>query len=255
MSPGTVLSCCLLLCLLIKHLDAQLPGSQEVIADTRWGRIIGLRRKTRALVDYYSFEGVPYALPPLGLLRLAKPVPLIGRTLSPYRAFAVKPSCYGIGVFGPVSEDCLYLDIYVPSLPHLGRRSVMVYLHGGGFVAGIPQPSMDALMTDGSSIVVFVHYRLGLFGFLSAAESFLKGNYGLWDQTMALRWVKTNIDAFDGDPGRVTIFGNSAGAASVAYHVLVPPSKGQKMVQILFFSLSWTVKPTHSQVHASLMQT
>ena len=94
----------MLLCLLIKDLDAQLPGSQEVIADNRWGRIIGLRRKTRALVDYHSFEGVPYALPPLGLLRLANPVPLIGRTLSPYRVFAVKPSCYGIGVFGPVSD-------------------------------------------------------------------------------------------------------------------------------------------------------
>ncbi|KAK3803029.1 hypothetical protein RRG08_008398 [Elysia crispata] len=142
------------------------------------------------------------------------------------RAYEVKPSCYGVGVIGPVSEDCLYLDIYVPGRPYPGSRSVMVFFHGGGFVAASPQPSMDALMAQGDAIVVFVHYRLGPFGFLSAAESFLKGNYGLWDQTMALRWVRSNIAGFGGDPRRITIFGSSAGAASVAYHALAPPSKG-----------------------------
>ena len=226
MSPDTVLSCCLLLCLLITYLDAKQFSSLEVIADTRWGRIIGERKTIEELLEYYSFEGIPYALPPVGDLRLAKPVSIMGRIFRPYRANAVKPGCYGFS-HGSASEDCLYLDIYVPALPHRGLRAVMVYFHGGSFVHAFKKPYMVSWMSQGSSVIVFVHYRLGPFGFLSAADSFLKGNYGLWDQTMALRWVKSNIYAFGGDPGRVTIFGNSAGAASVAYHVLAPPSKGQ----------------------------
>ncbi|GFS20612.1 carboxylic ester hydrolase [Elysia marginata] len=225
LTPGPALLLCLqLLFALVQHLQAQLD-TPEVIADTSWGRIYGQRKKTRDALEYYSFEGIPYALPPLGFLRFAKPVPVIGRTLNPYKAYAVKPSCYGVGVTGPVSEDCLYLDIYVPGTPHQRRKSVMVFFHGGGFVTATPQPSVDAIMSQGGTILVVVHYRLGPFGFLSGAERFLKGNFGLWDQTMALRWVRSNIAAFGGDPGKVTIFGSSAGAASVAYHVLAPPSK------------------------------
>ncbi|RUS76808.1 hypothetical protein EGW08_015426 [Elysia chlorotica] len=233
-TPGQTLLCYLLLCAVVKQLEAQLNPA-PVIVDTLWGRIYGQTRKTRTGVDYYSFEGVPYALPPIGFLRFAKPVPLIGRTSTPYKAYKVKPSCYGVGVIGPASEDCLYLDIYVPGTPYRGRRSVMVFFHGGGFVAASPQPSMDALMSQGEAIVVFVHYRLGPFGFLSAAESFLKGNYGLWDQSMALCWVRTNIAGLGGDPARVTIFGSSAGAASVSYHVLAPPSKGHNAVALGYY--------------------
>ena len=257
MTPGLILLFYLLLCAPVKLLEAQL-NSAPVIADTRWGRIYGQLKKTRNAQDFYSFEGIPYALPPVGFLRFAKPVPLIGRSLTPYRAYEVKPSCYGVGVIGPVSEDCLYLDIYVPGRPYPGSRSVMVFFHGGGFVAASPQPSMDALMAQGDAIVVFVHYRLGPFGFLSAAESFLKGNYGLWDQTMALRWVRSNIAGFGGDPRRVTIFGSSAGAASVAYHALAPPSKGQSRVlcnlRVFLFSLGVdAVGRTSGLVKSSLL--
>ncbi|GFN97437.1 carboxylic ester hydrolase [Plakobranchus ocellatus] len=214
------------LCLLSNYVCA-MSQQVPVIADIWWGRIQGLQKRTQSGSMYYSFEGIPYAQPPVGRLRFAKPLPLTRKSPGVYEAHTAKPSCFGVGVIGPASEDCLYLDIYVPAptsqFSH--GRSVMVFLHGGGFVAFSGQLSMEALMSRGVAIVVFVHYRLGPFGFLSTGEKDLPGNFGLWDQNMALRWVRGNIASFGGNPSSVTIFGHSAGGASVAYHVLAPPSK------------------------------
>ncbi|KAK5851742.1 hypothetical protein PBY51_023270 [Eleginops maclovinus] len=134
------------------------------------------------------------------------------------------------------SEDCLYLNIWIPH----GRAvssglPVMVWIYGGGFLAG---GSMGANFMDnylyngkeiadrGNVIVVTLGYRVGTLGFLSTGESDLPGNYGLWDQQAAIAWVNRNIRGFGGDPENVTIFGESAGGASVSFQTLTPHNKG-----------------------------
>ena len=108
-----------------------------------------------------------------------------------------------------------------------GSNSVMIWIHGGGFTVGSAifyRPS--ELVTENDVIVVVIQYRLGVLGFLSSGDDVAPGNYGLMDQTLAIRWVKDNIRAFGGDPDSMTIFGESAGAASVGYQVLSPMSRG-----------------------------
>ncbi|NXM41754.1 CEL lipase, partial [Gymnorhina tibicen] len=135
------------------------------------------------------------------------------------------------------SEDCLYLNIWIPQ----GRRQistklpVMVFIYGGAFLVGGSQGAnfLDNYLYDGEEIavrgnviVVTVNYRLGPLGFLSTGDENLPGNYGLKDQHMAIAWVKRNIKAFGGDPDNITIFGESAGAVSVSLQTLSPKNKG-----------------------------
>ncbi|XP_068430033.1 bile salt-activated lipase-like [Clinocottus analis] len=134
------------------------------------------------------------------------------------------------------SEDCLYLNIWVPH----GRTvstdmPVMVWIYGGGFLAG---GAMGANFLDnylysgqeiadrGNVIVVTLNYRVGTLGFLSTGESDLPGNYGLWDQQAAIAWVHRNIRSFGGDPDNITLFGESAGGASVSFQTITPHNKG-----------------------------
>ena len=133
-----------------------------------------------------------------------------------------------------VSEDCLYLNVWTPSLETTSKLPVIVFIHGGGFGSGsgaIPIYDGENL-AGGGVVVVTINYRLGVFGFLAhpelTAESphHSSGNYGLLDQIAALRWVKKNIAAFGGDPDQVTIWGQSAGAFSVAALVASPEAKG-----------------------------
>ena len=102
----------------------------------------------------------------------------------------------------------------------------MVWIHGGGFLNGVAATyTPSELVTEDDVIVVVIQYRLDVFGFLSSGDDTVKGNFGLWDQNLALRWVKTNIGAFGGDPESMTIFGESAGAASAGLQMLSPASK------------------------------
>nr|KAG5710089.1 hypothetical protein BaRGS_030165 [Batillaria attramentaria] len=104
---------------------------------------------------------------------------------------------------------------------------VLVFIHGGGFVSGSADTAEPGvLVTNADVIVVTINYRLGIFGFLSTGDSALPGNYGLWDQNLALKWVKANIAQFGGDPGKITISGESAGAAAVSFQSLSPHSQG-----------------------------
>lgn len=128
-------------------------------------------------------------------------------------------------------EDCLFLNVHTPQLP-IGEEErllpVMFYIHGGGFVTGSGSSdwfSPDFIVAK-DTILVTINYRLGALGFLSLNTSAAPGNVGLRDQNLALKWVQKNIRAFNGDPGNVTIFGISAGSASVDYHLLSPMSKG-----------------------------
>uniref|UniRef100_A0A5F9DAX9 Carboxylic ester hydrolase n=1 Tax=Oryctolagus cuniculus TaxID=9986 RepID=A0A5F9DAX9_RABIT len=128
----------------------------------------------------------------------------------------------------PMSEDCLYLNIYSPAHAREGSDlPVMVWIHGGGLTMGM------ASMYDGSALAAFedvvvvnIQYRLGVLGFFSTGDQYATGNWGYLDQVAALRWVQQNIAHFGGNPGRVTIFGVSAGGTSVSSHVLSPMSQG-----------------------------
>ncbi|KAK3584656.1 hypothetical protein CHS0354_001233 [Potamilus streckersoni] len=182
-----------------------------------------------------KFIGIPYAEAPVGQRRFTKPV-LKKSVPSPYNATYPRPQCPQDTITGfemdlsNVAEDCLNLNIYVPgeSVSSNSRQfAVMIWIHGGGFILG----SQD--MYDGSVlsamnnvIVVTLNYRLTVFGFLSTGDNELPGNYGLWDQHTAIRWVHDNIAAFGGDPERVTMFGESAGSFSVSYQALYPGNSG-----------------------------
>ncbi|XP_055621102.1 juvenile hormone esterase-like [Toxorhynchites rutilus septentrionalis] len=199
-----------------------------------------LRGKTVTSLHWGTFEafvGIPFAKPPIGELRFANPVPneWWGRR-AVYNATEEKPMCVQKNDLIPNaevqgSEDCLYLNVYRPSAQNTlrGDLPVMVYIHGGGFFAGSASSAVhgpEYFMETGRVILVTLQYRLGVFGFFSIGEEAAPGNFALKDQVMALHWVKKNIAAFGGDPRRVTIFGQSAGAASVQMHMISPMSVG-----------------------------
>jgi para-nitrobenzyl esterase len=187
------------------------------------------------------FRGIPYARPPVGELRFAAPQPP-----EPWRGvrdatrFGGSPPQIELSVdflpgmeVGPQSEDCLTLNLATPARDG-AARPVLVFLHGGGFAIGSgSQPLYDprALARRGDAVVVTLNYRLGALGFLHldhlAGRAFgAEGNAGLLDQVAALRWVRANAAAFGGDPGRVAIFGESAGGMSVATLLALPAARG-----------------------------
>ncbi|OWF40001.1 carboxylesterase 1C-like [Mizuhopecten yessoensis] len=202
---------------------------------TKLGDIVGVVEHVRN-EKVYQFRNIPYAEPPTGALRFTKPE---ARRAWPGTLDATRfgPSCMQIllpayNKFLPnlnQSEDCLLLNIYVPrDMSQSSNRSVMVWIHGGSYIFG------QGMLYDGSYlaltgdvVVVTINYRLGVFGFLSTSSTGgLRGNYGLWDQHMALQWVKDNIAAFGGNPNSVTIFGESAGGFSVSLQAIIPQNQG-----------------------------
>uniref|UniRef100_A0A8C2KCD7 Carboxylic ester hydrolase n=1 Tax=Cyprinus carpio TaxID=7962 RepID=A0A8C2KCD7_CYPCA len=186
-----------------------------------------------------SYFGVPFAKPPVGPLRLALPQPaeawqgVRDATKQPPMCLQAREvllellANFSMSVEVPeVSEDCLYLNIYTPSKPgDNSKLPVMVWIHGGGFSAASAS-IFDGLVLAAYQdvVVVLIQYRLGLLGFFSTGDEHAPGNYGLLDQVAALQWVQENIHSFGGDPGLVTIFGESAGGVSVSLHVLSPLS-------------------------------
>ncbi|GFR89972.1 carboxylic ester hydrolase [Elysia marginata] len=179
---------------------------------------------------YSAYYGIPFAEPPVGELRFLTPRPFLGRgpdaviTSSTFRA-----ACYQPGLPQErLSEDCLHLNVFTPPDVDFGPlRKVMVWIHGGGFFIGDASLYLPSkLVTEYDVIVVTVQYRIGALGFLSSGDNALPGNRGLYDQILALQWVKDNIRQFAGDPDDITIFGESAGSASVAALSLTPATKG-----------------------------
>ncbi len=186
------------------------------------------------------FKGIPYAAPPVGALRWRAPTPLLPWT-NVRKATAFGPACiqprskiasvYTSDV-GPMSEDCLTLNVWAPAGAH--NAPVFVWIYGGALWGGMAHdPLYDgARMAKRGVIVVTINYRLGVIGWLAhsglSAESpqHISGNYGLLDQIAALRWVKANIAAFGGDASNVTIAGESAGGLSVMYLMTAPQAQG-----------------------------
>ncbi|XP_035298481.1 carboxylesterase 1D isoform X2 [Cricetulus griseus] len=218
------------------------PSSPPVV-NTVHGKVMGKYTKLAGFAQPVAvFLGVPFARPPLGSLRFAPPQPpepwhFVKNTTS------YPPMCSQDAVGGQVlselitnrkeniplqfSEDCLYLNIYTPAdLSKNSRLPVMVWIHGGGLVVG-GASTYDglALSAHENVVVVTIQYRLGIWGFFSTGDEHSRGNWGHLDQVAALRWVQDNIANFGGNPGSVTIFGESAGGFSVSVLVLSPLAK------------------------------
>ncbi|MBZ5633337.1 MAG: carboxylesterase family protein [Acidobacteriia bacterium] len=183
------------------------------------------------------FKGIPFAAPPVGSLRWRAPQPA-AHWDGVRQSDAFGPVCMqnaaGGGGGQQVSEDCLYLNVWTAAKSASEKRPVMVWIYGGGYNTGSgSQPDYDgeALAKKGA-VVVTINYRLGVFGFFSYPELTREsdrrgaGNFGLLDSIAALQWVQKNIAAFGGDPKRVTIFGESAGAGLVANLMVSPQAKG-----------------------------
>jgi para-nitrobenzyl esterase len=186
---------------------------------------------------HQAFLGVPYARPPIKDRRFRPPVP--ARKWSGIRAADRQaPACLqfeptGVREGQATSEDCLYLDLYRPKGARRGqKRPVMVWWHGGGWTQGTGVIyGGGSMAAETGAIVVSINYRLGALGFLAhpalSAETRLgSGNYGLMDAFESLRWVRRNVARFGGDPGNVTIFGQSAGAGLVCSALASPSAKG-----------------------------
>ncbi|XP_072039265.1 acetylcholinesterase-like [Amphiura filiformis] len=168
------------------------------------------------------YEGVPFAEPPVRFEHPVKKMTWDGT----YNATYVRPSCYQDSLFSradglEVSEDCLYLNMYVPH--GITNAAVMVWIHGGAFSSGSGSQddyNGEVLSAVGDVIHISINYRVATFGYLTTGDSILPGNYGMMDQVEALKWVQANIHAFGGDTNKVTVFGESAGSASVSYLLL-----------------------------------
>nr|XP_034313487.1 cholinesterase-like [Crassostrea gigas]XP_034313488.1 cholinesterase-like [Crassostrea gigas] len=202
----------------------------EVEIQTRLGNIIGLQQVTNK-GTVYQFLDVPYGKPPIGHLRFQKSQPF-GAWSQTLNATKLGPVCYQskkqTTKYPGLTEDCLKLNIYVPNeVSFSNNKAVMVWIHGGGFAFGSGGTYDGSLLSlIGDVIVVTINYRLGIFGFLQSNNYKAKGNAGLWDQILALNWVRYNIKDYGGNPKDVTIFGESAGGMSVSLQSLIPSNRG-----------------------------
>ena len=207
--------------------------STSPIVDTRYGKVQGTQKENVSV-----WKGIPFAQPPLGALRFRAPQPLEAwsgvHEATQFGSISPQTSTGSFGTLpGPMSEDCLTLNIWSPSADD-ARRPVMVWIHGGSFVTGsgsTPWYNGTAFATQGDVVVVTINYRLGALGFLYLAEYAgeeyaTSGNNGLLDQVAALTWVRDNISAFGGDPNNVTVFGESAGAMSIGALLAMPAAHG-----------------------------
>ena len=187
-----------------------------------------------------SFKGIPYAQPPVGDKRWTAPVAAgtwAGvRDARDFGASCLEPPWPTQSVYADYppkfSEDCLFLNVWTP--PHAKKAPVIVWIHGGSLTRGGSwEPLYDGThFAEHGVVFVSINYRLGPLGWMALPElsaspqQGVSGNYGLLDQIEALKWVKKNIAAFGGDPGNVTIAGESAGGLSVGYLLASPPARG-----------------------------
>ncbi|XP_062993319.1 acetylcholinesterase-like [Elgaria multicarinata webbii] len=266
--PRSPLLCHLLLLLGV----AAAAQADELKVITPSGEVRGFRMRVLS-GKISAFLGIPFAEPPVGRLRFLHPEP-IKPWSQPLQATSYQHACYqvvddtypgfhGTEMWNPnqnMSEDCLYLNIWVPS-PRPKKAAVMVWIYGGGFYSG--SSSLDVydgryLTYTQKVVLVSISYRVGAFGFLGLLGSQeAPGNMGLMDQRLALQWIQNNIQHFGGDPEAVTIFGESAGAASVGMHLLSVQSRSLFKRAILQSGAPngpWTtITPAESRRRATLL--
>ncbi|XP_028635110.1 pyrethroid hydrolase Ces2a-like isoform X1 [Grammomys surdaster] len=236
--PGWLYFAAYGLLLLLQHMHGQ--DSTSPIRNTHMGQVKGSFVHIKdTKYGIHAFLGIPFAKPPVGPLRFAppeEPEPWSGvrdGTLQP--AMCLQTDIMNLEgmkemklTMLPMSEDCLYLNIYTPAHAQEGSNlPVMVWIHGGALVGGwASMNDASTLAATEEIIIVSIQYRLGILGFFSTGDQHARGNWGYLDQVAALHWVQKNIAYFGGNPDRVTIFGVSAGGTSVSSHVVSPMSKG-----------------------------
>ncbi|XP_073429029.1 neuroligin-2 isoform X1 [Dendrobates tinctorius] len=252
--------------------EGQKVDEKYPVVNTNYGKLRGVKKdlNNEILGPVVQYLGIPYATPPMGERRFQPPeAPASWTEIRNATTFA--PVCpqnlHGMlpGIMLPLwftenmdvvagyvqnqSEDCLYLNIYVPledgplsksredsrksqhtadeDIRDSGKKPVMMFIHGGSYMEGTGNMfDGSVLAAYGNVIIVTMNYRLGVLGFLSTGDPAAKGNYGLLDQIQALRWLEENIGHFGGDPERITIFGSGAGASCVSLLILSHHSEG-----------------------------
>ncbi|XP_010004476.1 PREDICTED: carboxylesterase 4A [Chaetura pelagica] len=221
-----------------------LVATEQPEVETKYGKVRGYQFKVDAAERSVNvFLGLPFAKPPVGPLRFSEPQPPLPwkgvRDATSYPPMCLQDQAQGQffsdhitnrkeKVSFKVSEDCLYLNVYAPiSTAKQEKLPVFVWIHGGGLVFGAAS-SYDgsALAAFDNVVVVTIQYRLGVLGYFSTRDEHARGNWGYLDQVAALQWIQENIIYFGGDPGSVTIAGESAGGVSVSALVLSPLAKG-----------------------------
>uniref|UniRef100_A0ACB8EFZ5 Uncharacterized protein n=1 Tax=Sphaerodactylus townsendi TaxID=933632 RepID=A0ACB8EFZ5_9SAUR len=222
--------------LVLSLLESNSSADNGTVVVTTSGPVQGkhLPAGSRSVTAYL---GIPYAEPPVRKLRFQKPVPhkpwshILEATnfgnSCPQILLSGTPDAEIWSVNTPRSEDCLFLNVWVPHPRPSTPAAVLVWIYGGAFIVGTTSLAIydgAFLAATENVIVVSMNYRLGALGFLSLPPA-APGNMGLLDQQLALRWTRENVAAFGGDSSRITIFGESAGGASVHYHLLSPGSQ------------------------------
>ena len=217
--------------------DESLTTIEDVQSDltdiviTGSGKIQG-KKVTKNGKSHLEYLGIPFAEPPIGKLRFKPPVP-VKPWSNVLEAFEDGFLCLqALTPFDPnlteddLSEDCLTLNIFTNDINMDKPKPVMIWIHGGGFSFGSKDRYRMQPLIDEDVILVAMNYRLYALGFMSFGNNLVSGNMGLKDQQLAMQWIRANIQHFGGDPERIVLFGESAGAMSVQAHILSPFNQG-----------------------------
>ncbi|XP_035910083.1 esterase B1-like [Anopheles stephensi] len=232
-------------------------ASSELIVNTGCGPVKGASRTALYGTEYVSFQGIPYAKPPVGELRFKDPCPPENWT-DLLDCTRQSDPCYHFdrrtnAIVG--SEDSLKLNVFTKTIKPSKPLPVMVYIYGGGFVEGTSGTELYGpdYLIEKDIVLVTLNYRVGALGFLccQSPAAGIPGNAGLKDQRLALIWVRDNIALFGGDPNAVTLFGHSAGGASVQYHTIAEASKNLFHRAIIMSGstmCSWALAPQRNWI-------
>ena len=241
------------------HPDHEAADNDELVVKTLLGRVRGMTSQVSTGKQVDVWNSIPFAQPPVGQLRFRQPKPMdpwdgvLDARKLPNSCWQTTDDFFGNFAGSAMwnanterSEDCLYLSVTVPR-PRPKNATVMVWIFGGGFVTGTSTLEVydpKILVSEESVIYVALQYRVASLGFLYFDRPGAPGNMGMFDQVAALQWVHSNIAFFGGNPNNITLFGESAGAASVSMHLLSPLSRNlfsQAIMQSGSATAPWAV--------------
>ncbi|XP_069948909.1 carboxylic ester hydrolase isoform X3 [Cherax quadricarinatus] len=224
------------------------------------GKVSGVKEQSIGGKTFYSFHSIPYAQPPVGELRFKDPLAVEnwddvrdGSQMPPLcPQYTLDTLMTGRSSVVEGKEDCLFVNIYTPKpYDSLSLLPVMVFIHGGAWMSGGAREYPPHVLMDHDIVLVTIQYRLGVLGFLSTEDDAAPGNLGLKDQTLALTWVQWNVHNFGGDPLKITLFGESAGAGSIHFQILSHKSLGlfqQAILQSGSALCPWSLGGAHAAV-------